>query len=445
MKVTLTSFRCIRPAEPTWNGIMPLSESDQTGVITHVPTIYFYRPGSDVDIPLILTASLSRALVYFYPLAGRLRRLPRGRLELDCNGEGVSFVEAECGNDMDELGEFGASSPEFESLIPKVDYCSGDVVEFPLLLVQVTKFRCGGACLSLAISHAVVDGQSSLHFISEWARLARGELIQHLPILDRKLLRAGEKSSATQSAFRHKQFDPPPLIVGEIDAENERKKPTAVAMLRISRSQVRTLKLAANDGRRDFTRYEALTAHVWRSACRARALRDEQPTNLAICVEIRRRVSPNLPAKFFGNAIVDVIASSSSGELTGNPLGFAAGKVKEAIESVTGEYVDSVIDYLKNLEDLAAVQDVGGRRREKKEEGPFYGNPNIGVISWMGLPLYGLDFGWGKEIYMGPGTHDSDGDSLILPAPDSDGDLVVAICLQVECMDAFKNFFYQDI
>jgi shikimate O-hydroxycinnamoyltransferase len=60
------------------------------------------------------------------------------------------------------------------------------------------------------------------------------------------------------------------------------------------------------------------------------------------------------------------------------------------------------------------------------------------------LPIYGLDFGWGKEVYMGPGTHDMDGDSLLLPSHDDDG-LLVAICLQEVHVDAFKRHFYQDI
>lgn len=45
---------------------------------------------------------------------------------------------------------------------------------------------------------------------------------------------------------------------------------------------------------------------------------------------------------------------------------------------------------------------------------------------------------------MGPGTHDFDGDSLILPNPEEDGALIVALCLQVAHMDAFKKFFYEE-
>lgn len=153
-------------------------------------------------------------------------------------------------------------------------------------------------------------------------------------------------------------------------------------------------------------------------------------------------MQPPLPQKFFGNAIIDVIARSRSGELITRPLGYAASRIRGAIDGVTSEYVHSAIDFLKNLKDFSRLQDIHALRTN---EGPFYGNPNIGVISWISLPLHGVDFGWGKEVFMVPGTHDCDGDSLILPGYDGDGALVVALCLQAECMDDFKKFFYEDI
>ena len=94
------------------------------------------------------------------------------------------------------------------------------------------------------------------------------------------------------------------------------------------------------------------------------------------------------------------------------------------------------------MTDLSPFQDF---HAPKSKEGPFYGNPNIGIISWLTLPIYGLDFGWGNEIYMGPGTHDSDGDCLMLPGPLNDGSIKVAICLQVAHMNEVKKYFYEDI
>ncbi|KAH7572535.1 hypothetical protein JRO89_XS04G0271600 [Xanthoceras sorbifolium] len=454
MAVSYKGSYTVKPVEPTWTGPLSLSEWDQIGTITHVPTIYFYQPPFQNrlirdTIIRTLKDSLSCALVHFYPLAGRLRWIGQGRLELVCNAAGVQFIEAESQRKLDSFGDFSPSS-EYEYLIPCVDY-TVPIQELPLLLVQVTMFQCGGISLSFTISHAVVDGQSALHFISEWARIARGEPLAVSPFLDRKLLRAGDAPALSRPLLDHNEFNHPPLLIGQTNNIEERKKKTTVAMIKLTKSQVDKLKnMATNDGKslnstgRPYSRYETVTAHIWRCACKARGHKPEQPTALGVCVDSRSRMQPPLPPGYFGNATLDVIAVSSSGEVISRPLGYAASKIRKAIMTVSDEYVRSGIEFLKRQPDLTKFQDLhalGG------DDGPFYGNPNIGVVSWLTLPMYGLDFGWGREVYMGPGTHDFDGDSLILPShdDDDDGSLVVALCLQVSHMEAFKNHFYQDI
>ncbi|KAK0570779.1 hypothetical protein LWI29_006411 [Acer saccharum] len=449
MVVSYKSSYTVKPAEPTWTGSLSLSEWDQIGTITHVPTIYFYQSSQKLLVDTVITTlkdSLRRALVHFYPLAGRLRWIGHGRLELVCNAAGVQFIEAESESKLASFGDF-SPSPEYDFLIPSVDYTI-PIQELPLLIVQVTKFQCGGISLGFTISHAVVDGQSALHFISEWARIARGEPLAVSPFIDRKLLRAGDPPVLSRQILDHKEFNHPPLLIGQTNNIEERKKKTTVAMLKLTKSQVDKLKNMAtnkslNTGR-PYSRYETIAGHIWRCACKARDHKPEQPTALGVCVDSRSRLQPPLPPGYFGNATLDVIAVSSSDELISKPLGYAASKIRKAIMTVNNEYVRSGIEFLKSQADLTKFQDLhalGG------DDGPFYGNPNIGVVSWLTLPIYGLDFGWGREVYMGPGTHDFDGDSLLLPNHDDheDGSLVVALCLQVSHMEAFKNHFYQDI
>ncbi|XP_062079546.1 spermidine hydroxycinnamoyl transferase [Humulus lupulus] len=448
--VRMKGCSIVKAAEPTRKGTLSLSEWDQVGIITHVPTIYFYRPPenwirSPNKISTTLKESLSRALVAFYPLAGRLRWIGGRRLELNCNNAGVRFVESESVMKLDDFGDFSPSS-KYDGLIPTVDY-GLPIHELPLFMAQVTKFACGGISLSFVISHAVADGQSSLHFISEWAGLARGEPLKTAPFLDRKVLRAGDPpASQPFCSYHHSEFDKPPLLVGKSDNAEERKKKTTVTILRLTNEQVKTLQYTANEcqnsSSRPYTRYETLTAHVWRCACKARKLVKEQPTALGICVDARSRIEPRLPTGYFGNATFDVIATSTAGELVSKPFSFAVRRIREAIEMVTNEYIWSTIEYLKNQKDLTKFQNLHALG---SEEGPFYGNPNMGVVSWLRLPMYGLDFGWGKEIYVGPGTHDFDGDSLLISNPSGDGSLVLALCLQVEHMEPFKKHFYDDI
>ncbi|PON33415.1 Transferase [Parasponia andersonii] len=460
MAVRIKGCYTVKPSEPTWKGRLSLSEWDQTGIITHVPTIYFYRPQEKWTKPAqkitsTLKESLGRALVPFYPLAGRLRRLGGGRLELNCNAEGVQFVEAESDSKLDELGDLSSLSKYYYNLhlTPPVDY-NLPIHELPLLIVQLTRFACGGISLGLTISHAVVDGPSALHFFFGWAGLTRGEPLSVVPFLDRKVLRAGEPHARPPTLLDHSNLDSLPLLLGESDTREERKKEITPAFLTLTKEQLQKLKKIANAGQdsetRPYSRYEMLAGHVWRCTCKARKHRSEQPTALAVCVDVRSRIEPPLPSAYFGNASFDVIATSSSGELVSKPLGYASSRIREAIEKVTNEYIWSSIEFLKNQRDLSMLQDLHapGESTGTDHEELFYGNPNLGVVSWLRLPLYGLDFGWGKEVDMSLGAHDTDfdGDFVLLQNPGSDdGSLIVSLRLQVPHMDSFKKHFYADI
>lgn len=60
-------------------------------------------------------------------------------------------------------------------------------------------------------------------------------------------------------------------------------------------------------------------------------------------------------------------------------------------------------------------------------QGAFYGNPDMEITSWATLPAYGADFGFGKEIHMGPRAVGFDGKSFILPSHDEDGSFTIAL------------------
>ncbi|CAN6268423.1 unnamed protein product [Urochloa humidicola] len=137
------------------------------------PSVYFYSRGGpeaaegffDFDGERMRRA-LAEALVPFYPMAGRLARDEDGRLEIDCNGEGVLFVDADApGTAVDDYGNL-APTVMFNSLIPAVDYID-DVSTFPFVVLQVTYFKCEGISLGVGIYHDVADGMSSLHFCQE--------------------------------------------------------------------------------------------------------------------------------------------------------------------------------------------------------------------------------------------------------------------------------------
>ncbi|KAK2978172.1 LOW QUALITY PROTEIN: hypothetical protein RJ640_016186 [Escallonia rubra] len=419
--------------------VKPVAITTKFVPLTHATTVYFYRnPGHFTSNVNILKDSLSRALDAFYPLAGPLRWIARNRLEIDFNPLGAELLEAESESRIDDF-----------ALTPPIDYTT-PIHELPLLLVQVTKFKCGGICVGLAISYVIVDGRSALLFATEWAKIARGENLDNAsPFLDWSILLAQEP--ARPPKFDHPEFNPPPLLIGHSSHLEERKKKFVVAMLKLTKEQITKLRDKANEGQANnlygryttfMERYEAVTGHLWRCASKAREHASEQLTVQWWTSETVW--NHQYRSQFFGNAITRINATTTAGELVLRPLRYASNKKREAIESVTAQYVMSSLDFVRSQEELSrycTFHTVGCAA----EAAVYFHNPNMQVTSWGGLNLYGADFGWGNELYMGPAAIGTDGKAYFFPAHEGDGFFNVIIGLQVAHMDAFKKFFYQDV
>lgn len=140
MIVNVKESTMVRPAGETPRWSLWNANVDLVVPRFHTPSVYFYRPNGAANFfdPQVMKEALSKALVPFYPMAGRLKRDEDGRIEIDCNGEGVLFVEAETNSVIDDFGDF-APTLELRQLIPTVDY-SGGISTYPLLVLQVMIF-----------------------------------------------------------------------------------------------------------------------------------------------------------------------------------------------------------------------------------------------------------------------------------------------------------------
>ncbi|CAI0394624.1 unnamed protein product [Linum tenue] len=440
MKVNILKTTIVRPsdkdeANPDHHGRrrLWLSNLDLVHGRVHESTVYLYKPSERNYFDLeLLKEALSRALVPFHPLAGRLARDEKGRIEVDCNGEGVSFLEAESDASLDELGEF-MPGDELLKLVPRVDYSNHEISSCPLVLLQVTRFKCGGLSLGTAIHHSVADGESALSFIKTWSNLARGLPAAVTPFMDHTILRARNPPTPK---FHHSEYDPAPTLINNPNQPGNR---TTMAIFRFEPDQLNALKKLANPtGTASKIRYEYFTllSHIWRCASKARGgLAPDQPTRLHMAVDGRSRLtSPPVPSSYFGNVIFHAAPVATVGELTTEPLVRTLERIRDAIDKMDDSYLRSAIDYLEDPDDgddPASVMQVGGTCR----------SPNLKIVSWVRLPLECADFGFGKPLCCRPaGLFEGYGN--LLPGSGEDGSLVLAICLEAEAMAAFRKLVH---
>lgn len=142
ISVTRKSPELIAPARLTPRESKQLSDiDDQEGLRFHIPVMCFYKYNPSMknkDPVMVIRQALSETLVFYYPLAGRLREGPDRKLTVDCTGEGVLFVEADADFTLEELGD-GILPPcpylnEFLRNVPNSD----GMVGCPLILIQVS-------------------------------------------------------------------------------------------------------------------------------------------------------------------------------------------------------------------------------------------------------------------------------------------------------------------
>ncbi|XP_031483231.1 shikimate O-hydroxycinnamoyltransferase-like [Nymphaea colorata] len=435
MKITIRSSTMVRPASETPQGGLWNSNVDLVVPRMHTPSVYFYRPNGSHNFfdTKILKEALSRALVPFYPMAGRLRRDEDGRIEINCNGHGVLFVDAIAEAEVDDFGDF-APTMELKQLIPKIDYTE-DISSYPLLVLQVTFFKCGGVSLGVGMQHHVADGFSGLHFVNSWSDIARGMDVNFPPFIDRTLLRARDPP---RPSFPHIEYQPaPPLKTKaqlQVLPEKGQNVPASVAIFKFTRDQQIALKSKAKEGDNtaSYSSYEMLAGHVWRCVCKARGLDHDQESKLYIATDGRSRLRPVLPPGYFGNVIFTTTPVALSGDLTTRPTYYAASRIHEALMRMDDEYLRSALDYLELQPDLSKL--VRGAHT--------FRCPNLGITSWTKLPIHDADFGWGRPIFMGPGGIAYEGLAFMLPSPFNDGTLSLAIALQPDHMRLFEKFIY---
>lgn len=371
----------VPPVEDTERGLYFLSNLDQN-IAVIVRTIYCFKSDSkgNEDAAKVIKDALSKVLVHYYPLAGRLTISAEGKLIVDCTGEGAVFVEAEADCSIEEIGDITKPDPVTLGKLVYDIPGAKNILEIPPLVAQVTRFKCGGFVLGLCMNHCMFDGIGAMEFVNSWGETARGLPLNVPPVLDRSILKA---RNPPKIEFQHREFD-------EIEDVSETsqlyKEEMSYNSFCFDPEKLELLKKKAKeDGVLDkCTTFEALSAFVWRARTRALKMKPDQQTKLLFAVDGRSRFEPPIPKGYSGNAIALTNSICTAHELLDNPLSFTVGLVQKAVNMITDSYMRSAIDYFeitRTRPSLAAT---------------------LLITTWSRLSFHTTDFGWGEPIFSGP-------------------------------------------
>ncbi|KAK8542872.1 hypothetical protein V6N13_136576 [Hibiscus sabdariffa] len=429
--LSFTVRRCkpefVAPAKSTPREQKLLSDiDDQPSLRFHVPFVHFYgqEPSMEGKHPAeVIRTALAETLVLYYPFAGRLREGANGKLIVDCNGEGVLFIKADADVTLEQFGDaLQPPFPCFDELLFDVPGSDG-ILNCPLLLIQVTRLKCGGFIFAIRFNHTMCDGPGLKQFVSSVAAMARGEpthLI--LPVWERHLLDAPDPPRVT---LTHHEYDEVEAAVTttttSLPFDNVVQRsfffgPTEVSLLR------RLLPLHL---RHCTTKFELLTAFLWRCRSLAINLHAHEQVRMIIAVNARSKIEPPLPQGYYGNAFVLPAAITTVKNLSENPLGYAVELIKQAKASFSKEYMKS----------MAALMVIRGKRLLFPN---VIGSFIISDLTKVGLE--DVDFGWGKAVFAGA-ANAVGVTSFSVQAKNKKGEVGtwIAICLPAPAMERFAQ------
>ncbi|XP_076931955.1 omega-hydroxypalmitate O-feruloyl transferase-like [Bidens hawaiensis] len=371
----------VQPSEKTNKGLYFLSNLDQNLAVT-VHTIYCFKSeekGNETSAEVVKDA-LSKVLVHYYPAAGRLTISPEGKLIVDCTDEGAVFVEAEANCNIEDICD--QTKPDPATLGKLVYNIPGakNILEIPPLVVQVTKFKCGGFVLGLGMNHNLFDGIAAMEFMNSWSRIARDLPLKVPPFLDRTILKARNPPVVE---FQHDEFAEIKDVSNTVELYKEE---LAYRSFCFSPEDLENLKTKATaDGvMPTCTSFEALSAFVWQARAESVKMKPDQKTKLLFAVDGRSRFEPPLPEGYSGNGIVLTNAICTAGDQTENPLSFTVKLVHNAVKLVTDGYMRSAIDYF-----------------EVTRARPSLASTLL-ITTWSKLSFHTNDFGWGEPVMSGP-------------------------------------------
>lgn len=449
MKLKVIFEDIIKPSTPTPNHLRVRRPSliDQIISPVFMPVFFFYSSQKAItnintsQMLYRLKTSLPKTLSIFYPFGGRVLNANY----IDCNDEGVPYIEAEVEKPLLELKDLILKAQAITLLDKLLPPYGKEGYTSLLLAIQVNIFSCGGIVLGIKMNHVLSDGFSIFMFVKTWASIARGSNNFPHPYFDTwkvfppVLRQKIAKKDVNAKIANHN----PDLIVKDVPV-------TKLFLFSGTKLFDLRSKVFTSNSRMPSIAM-VLSAFIWSriivSCYQCSGIDENIPHEIFLAVNLHGKVGlPNdhhhhHQSYYFGNMGVNAIAKSTMKVNDDNEtlwLGEMVRVMYESIEKVRSDMFIRDIQQGKN--DLRYL--VEPFERQRKGEVVIFGLSNL-----ISLPVYEADFGWGKPVWV---TTMSLSKNIVFltPAGPSSKDIVASISLSKEDMAKlerdikFKTFVF---
>ncbi|KAK7392511.1 hypothetical protein VNO78_20952 [Psophocarpus tetragonolobus] len=389
MEIEVLSVQCIKPFCPTPNHpkTHKLSILDQFVPAIYMPLVLFYSIGESPQAISDngntqqklkqLKESLSKVLTHFYPFAGRVK----DKLTIDCNDEGVHYVEAKVNCTLPEFFNHSNFSSFIHELVPNQPLMEV-ATEGYTTMAQVTCFACGGMAIGTLIYHKIADGTSASFFLNSWSSNSRN--VFHFQ-------REFEFPNFV-TPFPHNIKCPQDTNVMNMWGQFLNDGRRSVRRLLFDAKAILRLKAQGSSLTvQNPTRVEVVTSFLCKCAAKAFNVTSglERPTLIGHAVNMRPRASPSIPKSSMGNIGWLTMALMSANELPDLVI-----KLREAVRTINSDFVKNFIGEEGFVEHSKKLIEIASSVATLTKGVNF-----IYFTSWCNFGFHDVDYGWGKPIW----------------------------------------------
>lgn len=261
------------------------------------------------------------------------------------------------------------------------------------------------------------------------AAITRGNDLIIVPNADRTLLRARNPPKITHPHFEYSkstQIENLFTIRGTSGSSRHSLAQNQIHILYLSPQRITSLKKKAleNNNLENSTTFHVVAAKIWKARSIATKMAEDGVSTMLFPVDIRKRVVPELPDGFAGNALVPGFARATVRELKELEDACHIRKVQEGVERLDDEYIKSGIDWLEVNRGVPC-----------KEDG-------FSLVAWWRLGLEKQHFAWGSlkcatPLAVKPGL------VMLLPGPQGEGGLNICLSLPEDQMQEFSRIMLE--